>query len=225
MNDNRIVHLVEIPVRGKDGFVWNRLHGEREEICEALLKASGPFFTKQLEVLQTRLRKVDDALDRLMSGSYGNCSRCGRAIDDSKLDLDPALALCLDCWSLEPGAIGWRENENETSDLNDILLESLSPFDTILLHTRNTEYRILLIDPKIGRALVEGGEFLLEPSEALLRGSAVPGAEFKAGSICLGSRLEMLFNKRVVITSPIQSVQVKHSAAAESVELISAALQ
>lgn len=62
MNQNPI-HLIEVPIGGKDGFVWNRLHEEREEICEALLKnpKSGR------ELLQLRLRKLDDALDRLMS--------------------------------------------------------------------------------------------------------------------------------------------------------------
>ena len=40
MNEKRTIHLVEIPIGGKAGFVWNRLHGEREDICEALLKDS-----------------------------------------------------------------------------------------------------------------------------------------------------------------------------------------
>src|SRR5215213_8649915 len=42
MNEHRTIHLVEIPIGGKGGFVWNRLHEEREEICEALLKDPGP---------------------------------------------------------------------------------------------------------------------------------------------------------------------------------------
>ncbi len=50
------------------------------------------------ELLQVRLRKIDDALDRLMAGSYGNCSKCGRWIEDTKLDFDPAIAFCLECW-------------------------------------------------------------------------------------------------------------------------------
>lgn len=60
------IRLAEIPLGGNDGFAWNRLHGEREEICEALLK-DGPKSRKDL--LQARLRRVDDALDRLMSSS------------------------------------------------------------------------------------------------------------------------------------------------------------
>ena len=175
-------------------------------------------------MLQTRLRKVDDALDRVMSGSYGNCSKCGRAIDDSKLEIDPALALCLVCWGRESGAIGSREDEHQRSNIDDVMIESLNPFDTILLRTYNSEYRILLLDPKTGRALVEGGKYLVEPSEALLKGSAVSGSEFKAGSICVGCRLEMWVDERVFITSPIISVHVKHNGAAESVQDISAAL-
>jgi hypothetical protein len=69
MNENTI-HLAEVPIGGKDGFVWNRLHEEREDICEALSKDC----KDQRELLQSRLRKVDDALDRLMSGSYSHRS-------------------------------------------------------------------------------------------------------------------------------------------------------
>jgi len=64
MREERTIHLIEIPIGGKDGFAWNRLHGEREDLCEALLKEETE---SRRKVLQTRLRNVDDALDRLMS--------------------------------------------------------------------------------------------------------------------------------------------------------------
>ena len=222
MNENRTIHLVEIPIGGKDGYIWNRLHTEREDICEALLKQSAPYFEERQHVLQARLRKVDDALDRLMSGSYGNCSKCGRAIDDTRLDIDPVLALCLDCWSREP--VVASDCEHEPSEINELQLENLNPFDTVLVRTHNSDYRILLLDPKMGRALVEGGNYLLEPNDALLKGSALPGDALKPGAICVGCRLEMWLNERVFITSPVKSVHVKHNNAAESVQDISAAL-
>ena len=218
MNEKRTIHLVEIPIGGKSGFIWNRLHGEREDICEALLKDFGPLSDERRESLQTRLRTVDDALDRLMAGSYGNCSKCGQSIDDTKLDIDPALALCLECWTSEHGHIPLG------FDSSDVMLESLKPFDTILLRTYNSDYRILLLDPKTGRALIEGGNFLVEPSEALVKGSAVPGYAFKPGAISIGGRLEMWVGERVFITSIVKSVHVKHSGDAESVQNISAAL-
>ena len=222
MNENRTIHLVEIPIGGKSGFIWNRLHGEREDICEALLKDSGPYFVERQQVLQARLRKVDDALDRLMAGSYGNCSKCGSAIDDTRLDIDPALALCLDCWSREPTVSS--EPEHDVSEINELLLESLNPFDTVFVRTHNSDYRILLLDPRTGRALVEGGDYLLEPNDALVKGSAATGDALKPGAICVGCRLEMWLNERVFITSPVKSVQVKSNSAAESVQDISAAL-
>lgn len=69
MSENRTIHLVEIPIGGKGGFMWNRLHGEREDICEALLKAGAD---ERKKVLQARLRNIDDALDRLMTRRYDN---------------------------------------------------------------------------------------------------------------------------------------------------------
>jgi hypothetical protein len=221
MREERTIHLVDVPIGGKDGFVWNRLHGEREDICEALLKEETG---GRREILQTRLRKLDDALDRVMSGSYGHCSKCGCAIDETKLDLDPAVSYCRNCRGLKPGAAAVGENDNKEANVDDIALESLNPFDTILLRTYNSDYRLLLLDPITGRALVEGGDYLVEPNEALLRGSAIPGAEFKGGSICVGSRLEIWVDERVLLTSTIKSIHIKHNNAAESVQDISEAL-
>jgi hypothetical protein len=212
---------VEIPIGGNGGFIWNRLHGEREELCETLVGIPGPDSDVYRELLHGRLRKIDDALDRLMSGSYGVCSQCGRAINKIKLDTDPATALCLDCSGIKAPAVDANRGSNSSTPL---ILERLNAFDTILLRTLNSDYRILLLDPKTGRALVEGGSYLLEPSEGLVKGSAFPGAAFNAGAICIGGRLEMWVNEQIFLTSPVKSVDVKHNAPAESPESISTAL-
>lgn len=228
MNENQTIKLAEIPIGGKGGAIWNRLHGEREDLCEALLK--DPERTSQpdqsRELLQYRLRKLDDALDRLMSSSYGLCSNCGRSIEESTLQIDPAWALCLDCSGCELSVGRGSRNENDLCERerSEIILETLNAFDTILLHTHNSEYRILLLDPRTGRALVEGGSYLLEPSEGLVKGSALPGSAFNGGAICVGGRLEMWVDEKIFLTSPVESVEVKQNAAAESPESISAAL-
>jgi hypothetical protein len=224
MNENHTINLVEIPIGGKGGFVWNRLHGERENICETLLKHSETSVREQQNGLQARLRKVDDALDRLMSGSYGRCSKCGRAIDETRLEIDPALSQCRDCRDREIGSEALCEPDYETVATDELLFEDLNPFDTILLRTHNSDYRILLLDPKTGRALVEGGDYLLEPNEALLQGSAIAGDALKPGMICVGCRLEMWVGQRVFLTSPIKTIHVKHNDAVESLQNISIAL-
>jgi hypothetical protein len=77
MNATSEIHLLEIPIGGNAGRTWNRLHNEREDVCEALLKdrdlsvdesvASDDEAAKWHRVLlQSRLKEIDDALDRLM---------------------------------------------------------------------------------------------------------------------------------------------------------------
>jgi RNA polymerase-binding transcription factor DksA len=217
MDEKHTIHLVDVPIGGKEGFTWDRLHGEREDISEVLLRSSNPVPEELRDLLQTRLRRIDDALDRLMSGSYGICSKCGLAIQESRLELDPATALCLDCCNN-------GSSTAETNATSYVDLKSLRAFDTILLRTHNSDYRLLLLDPGSGRALVEGGQYLIEPDEAKVKGSAIPGSSFKSGSICLGGRLEMWVGETAVITSPVTSVVVKHGAVPESVETISEAL-
>jgi len=115
MSSNINIPAVDSSVEPKAGLVWQRLHSEREDICEALLKEPVPDSKAQLTqlssneagiqaanwhrtLLQARLRKVDEALDQLMAGRYGECRKCGKWIEDTKLDFDPAIAFCLDCW-------------------------------------------------------------------------------------------------------------------------------
>lgn len=235
------------------GTVWNRLHSEREDICEALLKESEPgsgssprssapskeeAARKTLwhrELLQSRLRKIDDALDRLMSGSYGNCCKCGRWIEDTKLELDPAIAFCLECWGhqlkrlgSERSAVESRQNTcqvNLTPSLVDhstdpfntgVAIETLAPFDTIRVRTLNSEYRIFLLDPKTGRAIVQGGSHFVEPVDAVVNGSVGPDSIPKVGWIGIGCRLEMMINMGIVSISPVQSFDVDRQFANES---------
>lgn len=115
MSANPSIHVIDELVGRSGGLVWHRLHSEREVICETLLKEPGPTSQAQLhepsarevvmrtanwhrELLQARLRKIDDALDRLMSASYGICCRCGNRLEDTTLAADPAIAFCTDCW-------------------------------------------------------------------------------------------------------------------------------
>lgn len=189
MTEDRTIQLAEIPIGGTGGAIWNRLHGEREDVCEALLKRSDPAAQapEQEELLQARLRMIDDALDRLMSNKTCTTTKLG-----------------------------------ESGSRGEVMLENLNSFDTILIRTHNSDYRILLLEPTTGRALIEGGSYLLEPSEGLVKGSALLGSAFQPGALCVGGRVEMWVKDQVFLTSPIESVELKHNAAAESLESVSA---
>ena len=46
---------------------------------------------------ETEVKRIDAALARLEAGDYGFCVSCGEEISAKRLDLDPAIALCVAC--------------------------------------------------------------------------------------------------------------------------------
>ena len=44
-----------------------------------------------------QLKRIDGAFLRLEKGSYGDCARCGEAIDAKRLDFDPTVFFCVAC--------------------------------------------------------------------------------------------------------------------------------
>jgi RNA polymerase-binding transcription factor DksA len=226
--------VVDNPVDQNGGVVWNRLHSEREDICDALNKQEshprsetppGPHEIRSetatddanwhRELLEARLRKVDHALDRLMSGSYGNCSRCDKWIEDTKLEFDPAIEFCLGCWEREQNQSGTKLaiDRPATSWPAGLALATVAQFDTVHVRTLNSDYRFFLLDPKTGRALVVGGLHFAEPVEALVSGSKSWDSTIRNGELCIGLRIEMWVSDKLVSTSPIQSVRVEHNTA------------
>ena len=54
----------------------------------------------QLSVSQTlkdRVGEINDALDRMETGRYGECTKCGQPIPKEILDLAPESSFCGDC--------------------------------------------------------------------------------------------------------------------------------
>jgi len=57
-------------------------------------------FGDQLALVQTlkkRLADVNSALQKIESGTYGFCEKCGVQIGDSILSIDPESRFCKDC--------------------------------------------------------------------------------------------------------------------------------
>ncbi len=47
------------------------------------------------------LLQIDRALEKLESGSYGQCDKCGKPISDGRLEAAPFATLCVDCKRLD----------------------------------------------------------------------------------------------------------------------------
>ena len=46
---------------------------------------------------QSRMEALRAALKRIESQEFGFCTQCGEEITEKRLDLDPAVAICIDC--------------------------------------------------------------------------------------------------------------------------------
>ena len=46
---------------------------------------------------EIQLLRIESALQRLAQDDYGECLRCGEAIDPARLDFDPTVLWCIDC--------------------------------------------------------------------------------------------------------------------------------
>jgi DnaK suppressor protein len=47
------------------------------------------------------LKKIDEALDRMSSGTYGICERCSEDIPYKRLKARPVTTLCIECKTLQ----------------------------------------------------------------------------------------------------------------------------
>jgi RNA polymerase-binding protein DksA len=47
--------------------------------------------------LESQLKEVDDALERMAGGKYGICENCGEEIDVERLKAYPAAKICIKC--------------------------------------------------------------------------------------------------------------------------------
>jgi len=47
--------------------------------------------------LETRLRDINLALEKIKKGKYGICEKCGKEIDEKRLKISPEARLCLKC--------------------------------------------------------------------------------------------------------------------------------
>jgi RNA polymerase-binding transcription factor DksA len=64
---------------------------------EASEESSHDRFSAMVEELKSKLAATDQALSRIIEGTYGFCTNCGRMIDTDRLAVLPMATLCLDC--------------------------------------------------------------------------------------------------------------------------------
>ena len=90
-----------------------------------------------------------------------------------------------------------------------LAIESLDVGTTVVVCTCNSEYRVIVLDGPRRSVLVKGGLLLLDDTPACLQGASVGGSFVRTGWIGVGLRLEILVDRKRIVTSRVRSVTIE----------------
>jgi RNA polymerase-binding transcription factor DksA len=114
---DRILNAIRLAIRmGREqGAIEDAEVQDRAEVSEA--DAQGEIEFALLQMHGDTLQQIEDALDRLDTGTYGTCVDCGGGILAHRLEVLPFATRCLNCEEaheaqrnqLPPPAATWRK--------------------------------------------------------------------------------------------------------------------
>jgi hypothetical protein len=107
----------------------------------------------------------------------------------------PAAALTLDGFAEAVATAGGLE------------VRGLAPLDGLEIYTRNSRYRVTVVDPQRCRVLIEGGAFFPVLAEATIGGASCGGSMLKVGWIIQGFCLEVFYPGGRIVTTSVRHVR------------------
>ena len=84
----------------------------------------------------------------------------------------------------------------------------LKPLDRLTVCTRNSTYEIVVVTPGCADVAVRGGAFFPTFARVYVAGSSLGGSFLKLHTIHVGFRMELVFNTRSIVTSPVQAISI-----------------
>ncbi len=118
---------------------------------------------------------------------------------------DARAATTLDTWS----QFQWSDG---------VQIDRLAPLSAIDFRTRNTLYRLTVLDGASGEVLVTGGQYFPTATRARLNGCTAGGSCLKWRGVYRGFRIEFQIGTDVVVTTRVASIElVERPAGATSV--------
>jgi hypothetical protein len=88
-----------------------------------------------------------------------------------------------------------------------VALADLPPIAELEVRTRNSCYRITVVDPAESRILIQGGSFFPLPRLARLGGASLGGSLLKLGWIGYGFSLEIHADGTSIVTTPVCEIR------------------
>ena len=112
---------------------------------------------------------------------------------------------------LNPGDGRGEASEMSRGRLTGIDIRFLPQGTEVVVDTRNSRYRLVVVDGIVRDARVEGGRHFPQETTARIEGSSLPGSLLKIGWIGLGLPLEVSLGYRRIVTSAVRSIRVDGS--------------
>jgi hypothetical protein len=90
-----------------------------------------------------------------------------------------------------------------------VSIRALLPGTSLIVLTRNSRYRIIVLEGGGDRVLVQGGARFPSAAPALLQGATAGGSFLKTGAIEVGLRLELTVGRERIVTSTVRAVEIE----------------
>lgn len=97
--------------------------------------------------------------------------------------------------------------------LNGIELRALPPGEEVVVETRNSRYRFVMLDGTGGNVLAQGGHYFPQQTIARIEGSTRGEHPVHAGWIELGLSVELSLRGERIVTTSVQSISVNAASA------------
>jgi hypothetical protein len=99
----------------------------------------------------------------------------------------------------------------QLGDADGVDVRELAAGAIVIVRTRNSCYRLVMLEPETQRVLVSGGDWFPEPTEAQLVGATGGGNMLKTGWIGAGLRMELRHTNQPITTSLVDAVTIDSS--------------
>jgi hypothetical protein len=90
-----------------------------------------------------------------------------------------------------------------------LMLDGLAAGTPIVVSTRHSSYRFVIVDASQRQATVVGGKMFPERTEVRIEGATTGASVVKPGGIIVGLRLELSMGLKRITTSSVMSVDVQ----------------
>jgi hypothetical protein len=99
----------------------------------------------------------------------------------------------------------------ELRDADGVDVRELAAGTIVIVRTRRSRYRLVVLEPEAQRVLVSGGDWFPVPTQAQLVGATCGGSMLKPGWISVGLKVELREMDRRITTTLVEEVTVEPS--------------